>query len=90
MGRAPALLPDPGQLGDLLAWTDGYDRLVRPLGVLDGDEPNLLRFTFADERARAAYPDWDDVADEQVAYLHQLRHGDPDADELADRLARIS
>lgn len=52
--------------------------MLRPLGVLDGDEPNLLWFTFADDRARAAYLDWDDVADEQVAHIHGLRRGDPD------------
>ncbi|MGH3908403.1 MAG: helix-turn-helix transcriptional regulator [Pseudonocardiaceae bacterium] len=46
-------------LADLLAWTEGNERLARPLGILDGEEPNLLQFTFADERARAAYPDWD-------------------------------
>ncbi|MPZ97383.1 MAG: helix-turn-helix domain-containing protein [Propionibacteriales bacterium] len=77
-------------LADLLAWTDGYDRLARPLGILDGDEPNLLWFTFADERARTAYPDWDEVADEQVADLHELRRGDTDADALAARLSKVA
>jgi len=48
--------------------------------VLDSDEPNLAWFIFADQRARAAYPDWDDIADELVANLHQLRHGDTDTD----------
>jgi hypothetical protein len=60
---APAFVIN--HLADLLAWNDGYDRLVRPLGILDRDELNLLWCTFADERARAAYPDWDDIADEQ-------------------------
>lgn len=73
---------------DLLAWTEGYDRLARPLGILDGDEPNLLWFTFADERARAAFPDWDDVADEQVANLRaELRQPGGDVHVFADRLA---
>ena len=56
-------------LADLLAWTDGYERLARPLGILDGDQPNLLAFTFSDQRSRSAYPDWNEVADEQVANL---------------------
>jgi hypothetical protein len=73
---------------DLLAWNDGYDRLARPLGILDAEQPNLLWFTLADERARTAYPDWDNVADDQVAYLRQLRRGDPEADGFATRLAR--
>lgn len=86
---APAFVIN--HLTDLLAWTDGYDRLARPLGVLDGDEPNLAWFTFADERARAAYPGWDDVADEQVANLRAESHGpNDDARAFADRLTRVS
>ena len=68
------------QLVDLLAWNDAYDRLSRPLGLLDapdGQTPNLLWFTLTDVRARQAYPDWSDVVDEQVAYLHAFRRGDP-------------
>jgi transcriptional regulator with XRE-family HTH domain len=86
---APAFVVN--HLADLLAWTQGYERLARPLGILDGDEPNLLWFTFADERARAAFPDWDDVADEQIANLHaELRGPDDDARALAHRLARVA
>jgi hypothetical protein len=63
--------------------------LARPLGVLDSDEPNLLWYTFTDGRARSAYPDWDGVADEQVANLHlELREPGSDARAFADRLAR--
>src|SRR3989337_1084905 len=72
---APAFVSN--QLTDLLAWTEGYERLVRPLGLLDDAEPNLLRFTLVDERARAVYQDWEDVADQQGSYLHQVRRGDP-------------
>ena len=77
-------------VADLLAWNEGYERLARPLGILGGEEPNLLWFTFADERAPAAYPDWDDVADEQVANLHAEHYGDADAQVFADRLARTA
>lgn len=73
-------------LTDLLAWNDSYDRLTRPLGVLDGDPPNLLTYALTDPRAHQAYQDWDDVADELVSHLHQLRRGDPAADQLADQL----
>ena len=83
---APALVIN--HLADVLAWTDGYDRLARPLGILDGDESNLLWFTLADERARTAYPDWDDVADELVADLQaELRGPGDDARTFAHRLA---
>lgn len=85
---APAFVLN--HLADLLAWTEGYDRLARPLGILDGDKPNLVWFTFADDRARAAYPDWDDIADEQVANLHELRQCDSNTDVFASRLARAA
>ncbi|MDX6234339.1 MAG: hypothetical protein QOH68_3439, partial [Nocardioidaceae bacterium] len=85
---APAFVLN--HLADLLAWTQGYERLVGPLGVLEGDHPNLVMFTFADDRARAAYPDWDDIADEQVANLHALSYGDPEAEVLAARLAQAA
>ncbi len=84
---APAYVVN--HLGDLLAWTKGYDRLARPFGILDGDEPNLVWFTFTDRRARAVYPDWDAVADEKVANLAaELRGPDDDARAFADRIAR--
>ncbi|WFB06083.1 helix-turn-helix transcriptional regulator [Streptomyces sp. LX-29] len=66
---APAVLLN--RLSEILAYTDGYRRLVGPLGALDGSRPNLARFVFTDPRARTAYPDWDRVADEQVAILKQ-------------------
>lgn len=73
-------------LADLIAWNDGYERLAGPLGLLDGEAPNLIWFTFTDDRARAAYPDWDDIADEQVANLFTEHYGDPAAAALVDRL----
>ncbi|MDQ3054402.1 MAG: helix-turn-helix transcriptional regulator [Actinomycetota bacterium] len=85
---APAFVLN--HLADLLAWTEGYDRLARPLGILDGDEPNLVWFTFADDRARVAYPDWADIADEQVASLMELRQCDTNTDTLAARLAQAA
>ncbi|WP_205801499.1 helix-turn-helix transcriptional regulator [Micromonospora thermarum] len=76
------------RLGDLLAWNDPFDRLARPLGLLDGSRPNLPWWLFTDERAREAFADWAEMADHQVAELHRLRQGDPATDEFADRLAR--
>lgn len=66
---APAVLLN--RLSDILARTSGYERLAGPLGLLDGAPPNLARFVFSDDRARVAYPDWDRVADQQVAALKQ-------------------
>ncbi|WP_328337837.1 helix-turn-helix domain-containing protein [Streptomyces violaceus] len=85
LGPAPALVVN--WIGDILAHTAGYERLAGPLGLLDDERPNLLRYLFTDERARGAYRDWDRVADDLVA---RLRHGaplrDPYVAELADEL----
>lgn len=74
-------------MSDLLAWTEGYARLMRPTGVLDDDEPNLLWFVFTDERARSLFPDWARVADDYVVDLHELRRGDAVVDAFAERLS---
>jgi transcriptional regulator with XRE-family HTH domain len=82
---APAFVLN--RMADLLAWTSGYDALVRPIGVLDRTPANLLDFTFCDPRSRTAYPDWDAVADEQAGNLRVgCRPGDPEADQLIARL----
>jgi transcriptional regulator with XRE-family HTH domain len=54
------------RLGDVLAYTSGFELLARPSGLLDADRPNLTRFVFADTRAREIFPDWDQVADERA------------------------
>ncbi len=79
------------RLGYVLACTSGYELLVRPIGLLDGEWSNIIRFTFADPRARTAYPDWHRVAAEHVAQLRsEVRRGDPHARELADDLTVIA
>lgn len=83
---APAVLLN--RLSEILACTTGYERLVAPIGLLDGTPPNLARFVLTDDRARTAYPDWDHIADEQVAALKQGpfradRHVAALADELS-------
>ena len=74
-------------IGDIVAYTTGYERLARPLGLLDGRHPNITRFVFTDERARGVFLDWDRVADEQVALLrHEASVHDPHVAVLADEL----
>lgn len=75
------------RLSHVLAYTTGYARLTGPLGLLDIEPPNLLRFIFTDERARAAYPDWERVADARVADLKmELARTDPHVAALAEEL----
>lgn len=64
---APALLCNHAT--DILAYTAAYELLARPLGVLDGENPNLVRYLFADPRAKEAFPDWGRVADEHLTVL---------------------
>ncbi|UUU21198.1 helix-turn-helix domain-containing protein [Streptomyces sp. DSM 40750] len=74
-------------LGDIVAYTSGYERFARPLGLLDGDPPNVMRYLFTDARARAVYPGWERLADEQVAHLrHEAPLHDPHVVALADEL----
>ncbi|SEG35508.1 Helix-turn-helix domain-containing protein [Thermomonospora echinospora] len=83
---APALLLN--RLSDVIAHTSGYARLAAPLGVLQGHPPNLIRYLFTDPRARAAHPEWDRVADEQVARLrNESTRSDPHVAELTNELS---
>ncbi|WP_072805547.1 helix-turn-helix domain-containing protein [Rhodococcoides yunnanense] len=52
------------RIGDLLAWTDTFDLVAGPCGLLDNSRPNLTRFVFVDERARTVFPEWNSLADE--------------------------
>ncbi|MFD7311852.1 helix-turn-helix domain-containing protein [Promicromonospora sp. NPDC059942] len=86
---SPAVLLN--RLGDVLAATSGYRSLLAPFGLFDDDHPNLLRFVLTEPRARAAYPDWEHVADRQVAALRmESVPGDPHVAELAEALAVLA
>ena len=65
----PAIVLGPWY--QVLAHNESWQRIAEPIGLLDGDPPNLARFTFLDARARYLYPAWDAVADEQVATLRE-------------------
>lgn len=64
---APALVVDAQD--DVLACTTGFRLLAGPSGLLDDEYPNLARFVFTDARARAAFPEWERVANERAAVL---------------------
>jgi hypothetical protein len=54
------------KLGDVLAHTDAFDRLMRPTGLLESIAPNFMRYLFTDFRARSFFSNWDQVADIQL------------------------
>jgi transcriptional regulator with XRE-family HTH domain len=62
----PGIALVTNRLGDVLAYTSGFDLVARPSGLLDTDKPNLTRFVFTDKRAREVFPEWDQVADERA------------------------
>ena len=85
----PALVLN--RLTDILAFTDGYARLVSAIGLLETRPPNLARFVFTDARARAAYPDWDRLADDHIAHLKlDSYRTDPHVAQLAAELTILA
>ncbi|MFE9784997.1 helix-turn-helix domain-containing protein [Nocardia salmonicida] len=88
----PAAAVVVNRLSDVLAYTEGYHRLMAPTGVLDDPSTaNLAHFTFGDSRAHDFYPDWDHVADLQVATLKQGPfRNDPATAALADELEIVA
>lgn len=62
----PGVAMITNRLGDVLAHTSGFAVLMEETGLLDTDAPSLTRFVFTDPRARAVFPDWGQVADEQA------------------------
>jgi hypothetical protein len=62
----PGIAAVTNRLGDILAHTSGFAAVFAASGLLDGDQPNLTRYVFTDERARTFFADWSDVADEQA------------------------
>lgn len=86
---SPAVLLN--RVGDVLAATNTYRRLLEPFGLFDDGHPNLLRFVLTEPRAREAFPDWANEADRQVAALRmESLPGDPHVAELAEAMAVLA
>jgi len=60
----PGIALVTNRLGDVLAYTGGFEAVAGGTGLLDAGSPNLTRYVFTDPRARAFFADWDAVADE--------------------------
>ncbi|TWS25725.1 helix-turn-helix domain-containing protein [Tsukamurella sputi] len=59
-------------------------------GGIQGQPPNIARFTFLDERAHDFYPDWDMFAGVTVAILRTEAGRDPHNKELHDLIGELS
>lgn len=88
----PAVAVVVNRLSDVLAYTESYHRLMAPTGVLDDPSTaNLAIFIFGDPRAHDFYPDWEHIADMQVAALKQGPfRNDPATAALADELEIVA
>ncbi|MBB5915681.1 transcriptional regulator with XRE-family HTH domain [Nocardia transvalensis] len=79
------------RLTDVLAYTDGFTRLMAPIGLLDRTPANLVRFVLMDPRAHTAYLNWAEVADARTAALRVSPHlTDPHVNALAEELTALA
>ena len=85
----PGIAVLTNRLGDLLAYTRGFDQLAGPTGLLDAPSPNLTRFVFTDRRARNVFPDWEGIAQEQAFDLRLAPAGERSEGLMADLEAAI-
>jgi transcriptional regulator with XRE-family HTH domain len=58
-----------GRFSNVLAWNEAWGTLVRPLGILDEEQPNLARYVFMNPAARRVMSDWAGAADKQTSAL---------------------
>jgi transcriptional regulator with XRE-family HTH domain len=82
---SPAVLLN--RLNEITAMTQGFERFARPTGLLDAEQPSLIRYVFTDPRAKEVFPDWSAVADRQLADIGVwVVRRDPYVMALADEL----
>ena len=72
-----------GPAADVLISNQAWRATVEPLG-LRGEMLNLARYVFTDDRARAAFREWDRVADEVVGAVRRASTREPNP--VIDRL----
>ncbi|GAB2555546.1 helix-turn-helix transcriptional regulator [Leucobacter ruminantium] len=75
---------------DLLAANSLARALYAEVYDMQGEPPNLARYTFLDERARAFYPDWETFAEVTAAILRTEAGRDPHDKDLHDLIGELS
>ena len=84
----PSLAVLVNHLGDVVARTHAFTTFAEPLGLLDTEPPNLLRYVLTSARSRTVFPEWPAVADHWVATLKEGPfRADPYVAALADELS---
>lgn len=85
----PAVLLN--RLNEIVAFTSGFQSVAEPLGILDGEQPNLLSYVFTDPRSEQAFPDWAAVADRLLADLSiWMVRNDPHINHLVGELTVLA
>ncbi|MER6919135.1 helix-turn-helix domain-containing protein [Streptomyces spiralis] len=64
-----------GPICNVVAWNSAWETMVRPLGFLDEDSPNLIRYHFLNPMARRIFTEsnWAARADEMIGLLPAAR-----------------
>ncbi|GAA2683014.1 helix-turn-helix transcriptional regulator [Streptomyces lunalinharesii] len=83
-----------GPIYNLVAWNRAWEAMNRPVGALDQDRPNFIRYHFLHPMARQIFTDseWASVADDIVGWLRSVqpdRGGEEEFRELVEELAAV-
>ncbi|MET8406121.1 helix-turn-helix transcriptional regulator [Streptomyces sp900116325] len=64
-----------GPIYNVVAWNHACEAVIRPLGVLDQDPPNFIRYHFLNPTARQVFADddWEATADDVVGWLRSAQ-----------------
>ncbi|PIB03822.1 MULTISPECIES: helix-turn-helix transcriptional regulator [Streptomyces] len=64
-----------GPIYNVVAWNSACEAVIRPMGVLDEDSPNFIRYHFLNPTARQVFADraWAATADEVVGWLRSAQ-----------------
>jgi transcriptional regulator with XRE-family HTH domain len=79
-----------GRRADVLAWNETAAALVADWGTLPPEQRNVARHVFLDEGARDLYPDWEEGAQDTVAYLRLAAGRHPNDRALAELIGELS
>lgn len=78
------------RLTDVLATTDGFTALAGPLGMIDDESPNLLRFALEHPRAAAAFPDLESIIQSTIGLLGGVCPSGAEPDSVAAEIGLAS
>lgn len=75
---------------DVLAWNRLAAALIADFETLGKEQRNLCRLMFLDDRCKQLYPDWEEVAQQDVAILRRYAGRNPEDRQLAALVGELS